>query len=174
MTFLYPSLLFGLLLASAPIIIHLLNRKRFIRVDWAPMKYLRLTLKTNRRRLQIEQWLLLALRTLAVMALIFAIARPVGKGTNLAGMLRLSGRASRVIVIDDSLSMGNKQTTTVTFDQARRTAGEILRQVGTQDSVTVLTTSHPNEPLMRQVQLDESALADLLGRLEKLDPVDSG
>jgi hypothetical protein len=174
LTFLYPSLLFGLLLASAPIIIHLLNRKRFIRVDWAPMKYLRLTLKTNRRRLQIEQWLLLALRTLAVMALIFAIARPVGKGTNLAGMLRLSGRASRVIVIDDSLSMGNKQTTTVTFDRARRTAGEILRQVGTQDSVTVLTTSHPNEPLMRQVQLDESALADLLGRLEKLDPVDSG
>ena len=48
MSFLLPSLLSGLLLASAPIIIHLLNRKRFIRVDWAPMKYLKLTIKTNR------------------------------------------------------------------------------------------------------------------------------
>ena len=94
MSFLLPSLLFGLLLASAPIIIHLLNRKRFIRVDWAPMRYLKLTLKTNKRRLQIEQWILLALRTLAVMLLVFAVARPVGKGTNLAGMLRLTGRAS--------------------------------------------------------------------------------
>ena len=174
MSFLLPSLLFGLLLASAPIIIHLLNRKRFIRVDWAPMKYLKLTIKTNRRRLEIEQWILLALRTLAVMALIFAIARPVGKGTNLAGMLRLTGRASRVIVLDDSLSMGHKPATSMTFDRARRTLAEIMRQIGSQDSVTVITSSHPHEPLVRQAPLDESSLAELLGRLEKLEPVDAG
>ncbi len=174
MSFLLPSLLFGLLLASAPIIIHLLNRKRFIRVDWAPMKYLKLTLKTNKKRLQIEQWILLALRTLAVMLLVFAVARPVGKGTNLAGMLRLTGRASRVIVLDDSLSMGHKPATLTTFDRARRTATEILRQIGPQDSVTVITTSHPNAPIVKQSQLDESALADLLGRMERLEPVDAG
>ncbi len=174
MSFLLPSLLFGLLLASAPIIIHLLNRKRFIRVDWAPMKYLKLTLKTNKKRLQIEQWILLALRTLAVMLLIFAVARPVGKGTNLAGMLRLTGRASRVIVLDDSLSMGHKPATSTTFDRARRTATEILRQIGPQDSVTVITTSHPNTPIVKQSQLDESALADLLERMEQLEPVDTG
>ncbi|RLS51685.1 MAG: VWA domain-containing protein [Planctomycetota bacterium] len=174
MSFLVPSLLFGLLLASAPIIIHLLNRKRFIRVDWAPMKYLKLTLKTNKRRLQIEQWILLALRTLAVMLLVFAVARPVGKGTNLAGMLRLTGRASRIVVLDDSLSMGHKLATTTTFDRARRTAGEILRQIGPQDSVTVVTSSRPDQPLVKQAQLDESALADLLGRVERLEPVDAG
>ena len=72
MTFLAPALLWAVVLASAPIIIHLLNRRRFIRVDWAPMKYLKLTLKANRRRLRIEQWILLAIRTLAVAALIFA------------------------------------------------------------------------------------------------------
>ena len=37
----------GLLLASVPIIIHLLNRRRFKLVEWAPMKYLKLTLQTN-------------------------------------------------------------------------------------------------------------------------------
>lgn len=174
MSFLLPSLLFGLLLASAPIIIHLLNRKRFIRVDWAPMRYLKLTLKTNKRRLQIEQWILLALRTLAVMLLVFAVARPVGKGTNLAGMLRLTGRASRVVVLDDSLSMGHKPATTTTFDRARRTAAEILRQIGPQDSVTVITSSRPDQPLVKQAQLDESALADLLGRVDRLEPVDAG
>lgn len=174
MSFLIPSLLFGLLLASAPIIIHLLNRRRFIRVDWAPMKYLKLTIKSNRRRLQIEQWILLALRTLAVAALIFAIARPVGRGTNLAGMLRLTGRASRVIVIDDSLSMGHQPSTTMTFERARRTAAEIVRQIGTQDSVTVITSSRPHLPLIRQAQLDEASLADLLSRIDQLEPVSSG
>jgi hypothetical protein len=79
LSFLLPSLLFGLLLASAPIIIHLLNRKRFIRVDWAPMKYLKLTLKTNKRRLQIEQWILLALRTLAVILLVLFACINAGK-----------------------------------------------------------------------------------------------
>lgn len=174
MSFLTPSLLFGLLLASAPIIIHLLNRKRFIRVDWAPMKYLKLTLKTNKRRLQIEQWILLALRTLAVILLVLAVARPVGKGTNLAGMLRLTGRASRVVVLDDSLSMGHKPATSTTFDRARRTAAEILRQIGPQDSVTVITSSRPDQPLIKQAQLDESSLADLLEQLDRLEPVDSG
>ena len=75
MSFLAPWMLFALVLASAPIIIHLLNRRRFLRVDWAPMKYLKLTLKSNRRRLRLEQWLLLAVRTLAVMALFLAVAR---------------------------------------------------------------------------------------------------
>src|SRR5690606_40054392 len=97
MSFLAPALLTGLVLASAPIIIHLLNRRRFLRVDWGPMKYLKLTLKSNRRRLRLEQWLLLAVRTLAVVMLFLAVARPVGSAANLAGFLQVQGRASRVI-----------------------------------------------------------------------------
>ena len=61
MGILAPYMLMGLFLASVPIIIHLLNRRRFIRVDWAPMEYLKLTLKANRRRLRLEQLLLLLL-----------------------------------------------------------------------------------------------------------------
>ena len=54
MAFLSPILLSFLALASVPVIIHLLNRRRFQLVEWAPMKYLKLTIKTNRRRLRIE------------------------------------------------------------------------------------------------------------------------
>ena len=72
MTFLLPALAwFGLAAAAIPIIIHLLNRRRFTRVDWAPMKYLKLTIQSNKRRLQIEQLILLAMRVLA-MLLLFA------------------------------------------------------------------------------------------------------
>ena len=58
-TFLSPLLIWGTLLGVIPIIIHLLNRRRFRRVEWAPMRYLKLTIQRNRRRIQIEQLLLL-------------------------------------------------------------------------------------------------------------------
>ncbi len=77
MTFLSAGLLGGLLLATVPIIIHILNRRRFLVIDWPPMKYLKLTLKKNRKRIRIEQMILLAMRTLAVILLILAVARPV-------------------------------------------------------------------------------------------------
>ena len=62
LTFLSPLLIWGTLLGAIPIIIHLLNRRRFRRVEWAPMHYLRLTIQRNRRRIQFEQLLLLLLR----------------------------------------------------------------------------------------------------------------
>ncbi len=37
-TFLSPLLIWGTLLGVIPIIIHLLNRRRFRRVEWAPMQ----------------------------------------------------------------------------------------------------------------------------------------
>src|SRR2546421_7669558 len=106
MAFLIPSLLGFLVLASVPIIIHLLNRRRFLRVDWAPMKYLKLTIKTNRRRLRIEQLILLALRTLAIIVLIAAIARPVLSSTGLGAWLGGRSRASRPPRIQGSLGLG--------------------------------------------------------------------
>src|SRR6476660_7488718 len=106
MAFLNAFFLGGLVLASVPIIIHLLNRRRFMRVDWAPMKYLKLTIKTNRRRLRIEQLILLAVRTLVVILIVLAVARPVLSPNAMGSWLAGSGRTSRVIVIDDSLSMG--------------------------------------------------------------------
>src|SRR5438874_4069573 len=143
MSFLIPSLLGFLALSSVPIIIHLLNRRRFMRVDWAPMKYLKLTIKTNRRRLRIEQLILLAIRTLAIIVLICAIARPVLSSTGLGAWLSGRSRTSRIIVIDDSLSMGYQIDRRSALDSAKDVLTEIARHIGTQDSVTAFTTSQP-------------------------------
>ncbi|MEZ6057021.1 MAG: BatA domain-containing protein [Planctomycetaceae bacterium] len=166
MSFLVPGLLFGLLLAAAPIIIHILNRRRFIRVDWGPMEFLKKTLRSNRKRLRIEQWLLLALRTLAVALLILAVARPMGQGLNLAGMLKLQSRASRVVVIDDSLSMGHRRAGVSALDRAEAVAARILQAIGPQDSITLIRTSNPAQPLVRDAQLTEEQLANLVSQLE--------
>ena len=54
--------------ASLPIIIHLLNRKRFRVVTWAAMRFLLAAQRKNTRRMRLEQLILLAVRTLLVTA----------------------------------------------------------------------------------------------------------
>src|SRR3954471_475793 len=165
MVFLSPILLTGLVLAGVPVIIHLLNRRRFRLVDWAPMKYLKLTIKTNRRRMRIEQILLLAVRTLAVIVLILAVARPVLSATGLGSWLGGRGRAARVIVIDDSLSMGYQADRRSAFEAGKEAATQLIKSVGPQDSLTILTTSAPDIPILRDAHLDDQskALAAIAG-----------
>ena len=68
----------GVALISAPIIIHLINRMRFKRVRWAAMEFLLKSQKKNRRRLIIEQLILLALRCLLVLLAVLLVARYLG------------------------------------------------------------------------------------------------
>src|SRR5436190_1809342 len=93
----------GLALASIPIIIHILNRRRFKIVNWAAMEFLLRAMRQNRRRLRFEQWILLATRCLLVLLLGMALARPLGCEN--AAIALMGGRAGMsVIVIDNSYS----------------------------------------------------------------------
>lgn len=171
MTFISGWLLGGLFLAAVPIIIHILNRRRFQVIDWPPMKYLKLTLKKNRRRIRIEQLILLAIRTLAVLLLILAVARPVLSQKGLTRFL-LPGRArtSRILVIDDSLSMGYTTAGRSAFQVAQNAAADIIRGGGTQDSLTILLTCAPDRPLVRDASLQEAPkFADLVSTLGVTD-----
>ena len=98
LSFLNPTLLWGLALASIPLIIHLLFRRKFRRVDWAPMRYLKLSIQRNRRRIRLEQLLLLLLRTLAIMLLFFLVARPLLHASGLGSWLSGRSRASQILV----------------------------------------------------------------------------
>src|SRR5919109_1613598 len=60
--------------ASVPIIIHLLNRKRFRIITWAAMRFLLAAQRKNTRRMRLEQLLLLAVRTLLLLLLVLAMA----------------------------------------------------------------------------------------------------
>src|SRR5258708_10913632 len=72
----------GAALVSIPIIIHILNRRRFKVVSWAAMEYLLHAMRKNRRRLKFEQWLLLATRCPLLALLGAALARPLSCDNN--------------------------------------------------------------------------------------------
>src|SRR5438046_466776 len=103
MTFLQPILLAGLPLVSLPIIIHLINQRRYQTVRWAAMMFLLAANRMSRGYARIRQWLIMAVRMLAIAGLIVAISRPLAGGwLGLAG----GGRAeTTLILVDRSPSM---------------------------------------------------------------------
>ncbi len=64
-------------LLSIPIIIHLINRRRFRQIEWAAMEFLLKALKRNRRRVRIEQLILLLLRIALMVFMLIAYSRLV-------------------------------------------------------------------------------------------------
>src|SRR3954452_11677877 len=156
LTFLNPLLIWGALLGLIPLIIHLLNRRRFRRVEWAPMRYLKLTIERNRRRIEIEQVLLLLLRISLLVLLFFFLARPVLHPTGLERWLGAGGRSSQVVLIDDSLSMGYAAggggPQGAASSRAREVASALLAATRPQDRCTLLTTSAPRIPVLHEVE----------------------
>ena len=120
MAFLNPIMLFGLTAVSVPIIIHLLNRRRFQKVVWAAMRFLKLSVEQNQRRMQIEDLILLALRCLLLALLALALARPalMSNSKDVFGQSKVTG----VILLDNSYSMGVSDGTRTRFDKAREAA----------------------------------------------------
>lgn len=103
MSFLQPMLLAALPLAALPLIIHLINQRRYQTMPWAAMMFLLAANRMSRGYARIRQWLILALRTLAIAALVFAAARPLAGG--LLGLAAGGKADTTLILLDRSPSM---------------------------------------------------------------------
>src|SRR5437016_13507963 len=98
-----PLMLLGLAGVALPVIIHLLNRRRFDVVDWGAMQFLQIS-ETTRRRLLIEELLLLLLRMGLIAILVVALAAPYVTSTVLGNLAK--DNRDVVLVVDGSASMG--------------------------------------------------------------------
>src|SRR5881227_1699505 len=96
-------MLVGLVALIIPPLIHLLNRRRFDVVDWGAMQFLQVS-ETTRRRLLIEELLLMLLRMGLIGILVMALAAPYVDSPALANLGR--GNRDVVLVFDGSYSMG--------------------------------------------------------------------
>ncbi len=102
MSFLNAALLGGMLALAIPIIIHLFHKSRFEVVSWGAMHLLETVIRTNQRKLRLEQWILLALRAAIPVILALVMARPVWSG---AQSLLGEARTSTVVLLDNCYSM---------------------------------------------------------------------
>ena len=126
--FVNPFLLAGLGLALVPILIHILNRQRHKPMPWAAMRFVLAAYKETRRRVRFEDWLLLFLRVLAVVALVLAVARPfTGSDGPLASLTE--NRRDLAIVIDASASTGYRSEVDTVFERSIERARDLASEL---------------------------------------------
>jgi hypothetical protein len=156
--FLYPAFLFGLLAASLPILIHLLNRRRLKRVQFPAVRFILLSQKRISRSYRLRHWLLLALRTLAVVFLALLLANPIFQSG--AGLFAGSGPVSLVVLLDNSLSMtwsgdGNG------FKQAKEAARLLISGLNEGDRAALVPTNISGKEAFRLKDQKEILLKEL-------------
>lgn len=137
MNFLNLGLLWVLPLAAIPVILHLLTLQRLKTVDLSTFRFLFDSYIQQRRRMKFLEWLIAFLRTLFLLLVVFAVARPVIKHWDALFGGGGSGR-NIVLIIDASASMAAKTEGETSMQRAKRAALQILDRLNRDDHVTVL------------------------------------
>ena len=145
MTFLNPAVLFGLLAASIPIIIHLLNLRKLKKIEFSTLQFLKELQKNKIRKIKLKQWLLLALRVLIILCIVTAFARPTLVGVSIGGTTS-AAKTTAVFILDDTFSMSVVDQNGSYFNQAKEAIKNILTQFEEGDEFALVLVSHqPDE-----------------------------
>lgn len=159
---------------SIPVIIHLLNRRRFKEIDWAAMEFLLEAEQKNRRRVQLEHLLLLLLRCLTMLLLGALIARPF-LPANLGAMLFDTQQYERIVLLDDSLSTRTRVGNRTAFELAREKLVELVQTLSTDetdDAMTLLLASRPGDPVAAAKPVTAENVSEWVDQINELEPSD--
>ncbi|MFV1980053.1 MAG: BatA domain-containing protein, partial [Rhodothermia bacterium] len=164
MTFLNPAILFGLIAAAIPLIIHLFNFRKPKLVDFSSLVFLEELRQQTMRRLRLKQWLLLVLRILAITCLVLAFARPTVE-SGVAGRIVSAGRTSVAVVLDNSISMLQRDQDGDYFSQAKDELLALADDLNSGDELTIL-------PLVADPDAGSARLASPTLAADWVDEVD--
>lgn len=157
------SMLWWLAAAAAPLVIHLLSRRRHREMSWAAMEYLLAALQKRSRRLRFEHWLLLAVRTALIVALVIAVAGPYVN--RLGGIVAVGAPVHRVLVLDGSYSMGYKPGDRSRFELAKDLIRDLVARSSQGDGFTLVLMSAPARTIVGTPAFVSDEVRDSLRRL---------
>jgi len=135
LTFLNPLFLFGLAAGIIPILIHRLTQRKAIPRKFSAVRLLLQSQRVTAKPQRLKHLLLLCLRILAVLGIVFMMARPV---LTRPGITALKSEGAEVIILDNSLSMGFREQRGERYDLAKKAAKETLR--GFKGQVAIIPT----------------------------------
>jgi hypothetical protein len=173
MTFLQPLLLVAFPLITLPILIHLINQRRYQSIRWAAMLFLLAANRMSRGYAKLRQWLILLFRMLVIAGLILAVSRPLASGW--LGRA-VGGRPdTTILLLDRSPSMWQQGPGTVIskLEAGRQQLARTLQVLGSGRWVLIESTANtareiesPDALLKLTAAEPASTSADLPAMLE--------
>ncbi|MGO9111007.1 MAG: BatA domain-containing protein [Thermoguttaceae bacterium] len=152
--------------AAAPWLIHLFSRRKYRETAWAAMDFLLAAVKRRTRRIRIEQWLLLLVRTLVIVALVTAVAEPYLE--HAMPVFSPNGSTHHVLVIDSSYSMAYKAADRTRFEEAKQWAARIVEQSSRGDGFTLVQMASPPRVIVATPGLEKEPICQEIQNLELL------
>ena len=147
---------------SIPIVLHILNKARPKKVNWAAMELLQKTTQQQSKKIKLEDWLLMVLRCLTFLLVALAMMRLVFVNSS-----DLFSGASRelILVIDSSYSMNHGQYES-RFDLAKKKAMKIVNSLPSGSKISLVTIGDEPEVLIRHRDPSEISLERYFAALE--------
>ena len=136
MQFIYPGFLFGLLAIGIPVLIHLFNFRRFKKVLFTNVKFLKEVKQQSQKQRNLKHLLVLAARILAIAALVFAFAQPYIPSANKKAE---TGQKAISIYVDNSFSMSAVSDKGPLLETAKAKAREIVSAYAESDKFQILS-----------------------------------
>lgn len=164
MSLLNPLLAIGASALLIPLLIHIFNRSRFRTIEWGAMHLLESVISQNRRRLRIDQLILLLIRCLIPAVLAVCLARPVLTGSGLLG----DAPVALVVVLDNSYSMEAADPGGTRFTAAVESACRVIGELPRGSQVAVVLSGGRPTPLF------DTPLADLQTVIRRLRQQQAG
>ena len=162
MQFLNPAVLVGLVAAALPLAIHLLHRGHSRPHPFSDLAFLRQLHQNRMRRIQMRQWLILALRTLIIALIVCAFARPTYQSG--AGWGEGAHPVAAHVLVDLSYSTRYRLASGPLFSQLQAQVLDLLNVFAPRDRVTI-------QPFAKRPQLPvQGDLEYLAGRTAELTP----
>jgi hypothetical protein len=162
MSFLNPIILLAGVGLALPILAHMLNRYQVKHTDWAAMQFLNKNVRVRSRQLRLQDILLLLLRCLALLLIVFALARPfVNQAKGFVARLG-EPRAAVIIALDASFSMQHKEGSATRFDKALEKIRSLQQSFRPGDPVTFVLLGAEHRVVARNIAFDPKAFEELL------------
>ena len=170
--FLHPwAIIAGAVLAGLPVALHFLTKPRPVRLPLSTIRFVREAIHVRRARHRLRDFIVLALRTLAVVLVALAVARPQPTQQPLVSDAQ-AGSAVRIVVVDASQSMAALQRGVTALERARTMAATYLRYRPGLHANVIVAGARPQAVLTEPSQNFEAlrdALAAVQVRKERCD-----
>ncbi len=153
MEFVYPNFLWALAALAIPVILHLFYFRRYKKVYFSNVKFLRDVKEETSARNRLRNLLILLMRLLAITFLVLAFAQPFLKRSGEV----MKGKKSVSIFIDNSFSMNSFGEDLTLLDKAKQRAEQIIGAYTSEDEIQVLT--HDLQARYQRFLSKEDALA---------------
>ncbi|RIK75446.1 MAG: hypothetical protein DCC68_21175 [Planctomycetota bacterium] len=151
--------------AALPLLIHLLSRRRYQTTPWAAMEFLLAAARKQSRRVRLENWLLLVLRTMIILLFVVILAGPYEESPQT--IAPDDQRVHTIYVLDGSFSMGQTSGGSTLFQLAK---DAILREFESDgrrdDAFSLVLMTAPARAIVKTPSTDRRSLADAVTQLE--------